>query len=114
MWLQAPVSRARSSTLSAALGEGVRATTGRRLHLPLPIPAPTAPSPTPRPHEDAVSLCPSVNSRKDSGIRSTSRRSSIQQQVIHTHFDVANDVWNTRKLLVHKHLLIFINKLWYI
>lgn len=31
--------------------------------------------------DDQVSLCPSVNSRKDSGIRSTSRRSSIQHQV---------------------------------
>ncbi|XP_067012172.2 adenylate cyclase type 9 [Anabrus simplex] len=32
-------------------------------------------------HEDRLSMCPSINSRKDSGIRSNSRRSSIQQQI---------------------------------
>lgn len=31
--------------------------------------------------KDDLSFCQSVNSRKDSGIRSNSRRSSIQQQV---------------------------------
>ena len=35
----------------------------------------------PSPNEDQLSVCLSVNSRKDSGIRSNSRRSSIQQQV---------------------------------
>ncbi|RZF44283.1 hypothetical protein LSTR_LSTR006833 [Laodelphax striatellus] len=30
---------------------------------------------------DQISVCPSINSRKDSGIRSNSRRSSIQQQL---------------------------------
>ncbi|XP_063379862.1 adenylate cyclase type 9 [Cydia fagiglandana] len=55
-----PVCRARSSTL-ATQGE-LRACVRKR-------------------QEDSVSLCPSVNSRKDSGIRSTSRRSSIQQQI---------------------------------
>lgn len=33
------------------------------------------------PREDETSVCLSVNSRKDSGIRSNSRRSSIQHQV---------------------------------
>ncbi|XP_059060235.1 adenylate cyclase type 9 [Achroia grisella] len=70
--IEVPVSRARSSTITAQ-GEVVRPK-DRRLNLPLP-PA------QPRPQDDAVSLCPSVNSRKDSGIRSTSRRSSIQQQI---------------------------------
>ncbi|KAF4520727.1 hypothetical protein B566_EDAN004847 [Ephemera danica] len=32
-------------------------------------------------NEDGLSITPSINSRKDSGIRSNSRRSSIQQQV---------------------------------
>ncbi|XP_064075039.1 adenylate cyclase type 9 [Vanessa tameamea] len=68
--LEIPVSRARSSTL-ATQGDIVRPKS-RKLNLPLHVP---------RPHDDAVSLCPSVNSRKDSGIRSTSRRSSIQQQI---------------------------------
>jgi len=36
----------------------------------------------PSPNEDQLSVCLSVNSRKDSGIRSNSRRSSIQQQVL--------------------------------
>jgi hypothetical protein len=36
----------------------------------------------PAPNEDQLSVCVSVNSRKDSGIRSNSRRSSIQQQVL--------------------------------
>lgn len=69
-----PVSRARSSTLAAhdlllrpKDKHAVRPTT-------------LAPSPCPQ-ADDAVSLCPSVNSRKDSGIRSTSRRSSIQHQI---------------------------------
>ncbi|PSN48877.1 hypothetical protein C0J52_09669 [Blattella germanica] len=35
----------------------------------------------PSPNEDQLSVCPSMNSRKDSGIRSNSRRSSIQQQI---------------------------------
>ncbi|XP_033606187.1 adenylate cyclase type 9 isoform X4 [Cryptotermes secundus] len=35
----------------------------------------------PPPNEDQLSVCMSVNSRKDSGIRSNSRRSSIQQQI---------------------------------
>ncbi|XP_034825513.1 adenylate cyclase type 9 [Maniola hyperantus] len=68
--IEVPVSRARSSTL-ATQGELVRPK-DRRLNLPLGVP---------RALDDAVSLCPSVNSRKDSGIRSTSRRSSIQQQI---------------------------------
>lgn len=33
------------------------------------------------PREDQTSVCLSINSRKDSGIKSNSRRSSIQQQV---------------------------------
>ncbi|XP_013138530.1 PREDICTED: adenylate cyclase type 9 [Papilio polytes] len=70
--LETPVSRARSSTL-ATQGELIRPK-DRRLNLPLP-------SQSPRVQDDSVSLCPSVNSRKDSGIRSTSRRSSIQQQI---------------------------------
>lgn len=70
--IEVPVCRARSSTITAQ-GEVVRPK-DRRLNLPLP-------APQPRPQDDAVSLCPSVNSRKDSGIRSTSRRSSIQQQI---------------------------------
>lgn len=69
------VVRARSSTLSAqgaGLAGGAGAGGGAaRLELP----------PRPARADDSVSLCPSVNSRKDSGIRSTSRRSSIQQQV---------------------------------
>ncbi|CAH0759082.1 unnamed protein product [Diatraea saccharalis] len=73
--IEAPVSRARSSTIATQLE--VTRPKDRRLKLPLPAPA-AVPS---RPHDDAVSLCPSVNSRKDSGIRSTSRRSSIQQQI---------------------------------
>ncbi|XP_026313788.1 adenylate cyclase type 9 [Hyposmocoma kahamanoa] len=81
-----PPVRARSSTLSAHQGgaagaAGVAGAAGegdaprpkeRRLHLPLAPPARA---------DDSVSLCPSVNSRKDSGIRSTSRRSSIQHQI---------------------------------
>nr|XP_032511664.1 adenylate cyclase type 9 isoform X2 [Danaus plexippus plexippus] len=65
---EVPVCRARSSTL-ATQGELIRPK-DRRLNLPLQARL-----------DDAVSLCPSVNSRKDSGIRSTSRRSSIQQQI---------------------------------
>lgn len=42
----------------------------------------------PSPNEDQLSVCLSVNSRKDSGIRSNSRRSSIQQQVLF-HFSHA-------------------------
>lgn len=72
---QIPVCRARSSTITTH-GDLVRPK-DRRLKLPL---SPATNSPI-RQQEDAVSLCPSVNSRKDSGIRSTSRRSSIQQQV---------------------------------
>ncbi|KAL0883780.1 hypothetical protein ABMA27_015876 [Loxostege sticticalis] len=71
--IEVPVCRARSSTITAQ-GELLRPK-DRKLNLPLPPPIP------PRPQDDAVSLCPSVNSRKDSGIRSTSRRSSIQQQI---------------------------------
>ncbi|CAH4033548.1 unnamed protein product [Pieris brassicae] len=67
-----PVSRARSSTL-ATQGELIRPK-DRKLNLPVP----NHPGRLP---DDIVSLCPSVNSRKDSGIRSTSRRSSIQQQI---------------------------------
>ncbi|XP_039278917.1 LOW QUALITY PROTEIN: adenylate cyclase type 9 [Nilaparvata lugens] len=33
-------------------------------------------------HQDEMSVCPSISSRKDSGIRSNSRRSSIQQQLL--------------------------------
>ncbi|CAK1551685.1 unnamed protein product [Leptosia nina] len=69
---QVPVSRARSSTL-ATQGELIRPK-DRKLALPVPNPHVRLP-------DDIVSLCPSVNSRKDSGIRSTSRRSSIQQQI---------------------------------
>ena len=36
----------------------------------------------PSPNDDQLSVCLFVNSRKDSGIRSNSRRSSIQQQVL--------------------------------
>ncbi|XP_023950068.2 adenylate cyclase type 9 [Bicyclus anynana] len=68
--IEIPVCRARSSTL-ATQGELIRPK-DRRLNLPLPVP---------RSIDDVISLCPSVNSRKDSGIRSTSRRSSIQQQI---------------------------------
>ncbi|XP_013185832.2 adenylate cyclase type 9 [Amyelois transitella] len=71
--IEVPVIRARSSTITTQ-GEVLRPG-DRRLNLPL------AAAVSPRPHDDAVSLCPSVNSRKDSGIRSTSRRSSIQQQI---------------------------------
>ncbi|KAJ9594382.1 hypothetical protein L9F63_014172, partial [Diploptera punctata] len=35
----------------------------------------------PSPSDDQLSVCRSMNSRKDSGIRSNSRRSSIQQQI---------------------------------
>ena len=42
----------------------------------------------PSPNEDQLSVCLSVNSRKDSGIRSNSRWSSIQQQVLF-HFSHA-------------------------
>ncbi|KAL4713529.1 hypothetical protein ACJJTC_007767 [Scirpophaga incertulas] len=70
--IEVPVCRARSSTITT---QGELRAKERRLNLPLPAPLPA------RPQEDAVSLCPSVNSRKDSGIRSTSRRSSIQQQI---------------------------------
>ncbi|CAH2091830.1 unnamed protein product [Euphydryas editha] len=69
--LEVPVSRARSSTLTTQ-GDLFRPKS-RKLNLPLPQ--------VPRHHDDVISLCPSVNSRKDSGIRSTSRRSSIQQQI---------------------------------
>ncbi|GBP17032.1 Adenylate cyclase type 9 [Eumeta japonica] len=74
--MEVPVCRARSSTL-ATQGELLRPK-DRRLVLPLQPSASSAGAV--RAHEDAISLCPSVNSRKDSGIRSTSRRSSIQQQ----------------------------------
>ncbi|CAB3225027.1 unnamed protein product [Arctia plantaginis] len=70
---EVPVCRARSSTLTTQ-DELIRPK-DRQLNLPLPSPQPS------RPPDDAISLCPSVNSRKDSGIRSTSRRSSIQQQI---------------------------------
>ncbi|KAJ2950736.1 hypothetical protein O0L34_g8997 [Tuta absoluta] len=73
--IEVPVCRARSSTLTTQ-GDLLRPK-DRRLNLPLPSPAGQAA----RPNDDAVSLCPSVNSRKDSGIRSTSRRSSIQHQI---------------------------------
>lgn len=79
--IEVPVCRARSSTITTQ-GELIRPKE-RRLNLPLIAP-PHAPLPAPthaRAQEDAISLCPSVNSRKDSGIRSTSRRSSIQHQI---------------------------------
>lgn len=76
--IEVPVCRARSSTL-ATQGDLLRPKE-RRLELCLPAGPSPAPA-TSRPSDDAVSLCPSVNSRKDSGIRSTSRRSSIQQQI---------------------------------
>ncbi|CAK1578211.1 unnamed protein product [Parnassius mnemosyne] len=71
--IENPVCRARSSTL-ATQAELMRPK-DRRLNLPIPS------TQSPRVQDDIVSLCPSVNSRKDSGIRSTSRRSSIQQQI---------------------------------
>ncbi|XP_049865137.1 adenylate cyclase type 9 [Pectinophora gossypiella] len=87
--IEVPVCRARSSTLTT---QGEARPRERRLHLPLPSPQPRAP-------DDAVSLCPSVNSRKDSGIRSTSRRSSIQQQIFalnHTLAASQNDMLQHR------------------
>ncbi|XP_050677070.1 adenylate cyclase type 9 [Leptidea sinapis] len=71
--VEIPVCRARSSTL-ATQGELIRPK-DRKMNLPVPVNHPI------RPSDDIVSLCPSVNSRKDSGIRSTSRRSSIQHQI---------------------------------
>ncbi|XP_075972755.1 adenylyl cyclase 13E [Anticarsia gemmatalis] len=71
--IEVPVCRARSSTLTTQ-DELIRPK-DRRLNLPLSSPQPC------RAADDVISLCPSVNSRKDSGIRSTSRRSSIQQQI---------------------------------
>ncbi|RVE46165.1 hypothetical protein evm_009169 [Chilo suppressalis] len=76
--MEVSVCRARSSTITTQ-GDFLRPKE-RRLNLPLPVPSAPPPPPV-RPQDDAVSLCPSVNSRKDSGIRSTSRRSSIQQQI---------------------------------
>ncbi|XP_028028441.1 adenylate cyclase type 9 [Bombyx mandarina] len=71
--IEIPVCRARSSTITTQC-DLIRPK-DRRLNLPLPSPQPS------RPHDDVISICPSVNSRKDSGIRSTSRRSSIQHQI---------------------------------
>lgn len=71
--IEVPVCRARSSTITTQ-DELIRPK-DRRLNLPIPSPQNC------RPADDAISLCHSVNSRKDSGIRSTSRRSSIQQQI---------------------------------
>ncbi|KAH9640639.1 hypothetical protein HF086_000583 [Spodoptera exigua] len=81
--IEVPVCRARSSTITTQ-DELIRPKE-RKLNLPLPSPQ------TSRPPDDVISLCPSVNSRKDSGIRSTSRRSSIQQQV---NFDVPIFTYN--------------------
>ncbi|XP_072941422.1 adenylate cyclase type 9 [Epargyreus clarus] len=69
--IEVPVSRARSSTLT---NNDLVRPKDRRLNLPLP-------THVAKHSDDVVSLCPSINSRKDSGIRSTSRRSSIQQQI---------------------------------
>ncbi|XP_041973413.1 adenylate cyclase type 9 [Aricia agestis] len=71
--MEVPVSRARSSTLTTQ-GDLLRPK-DRNLNLPLPSVQVS------RQLDDSISLCPSVNSRKDSGIRSTSRRSSIQHQL---------------------------------
>ncbi|XP_037297233.1 LOW QUALITY PROTEIN: adenylate cyclase type 9-like [Manduca sexta] len=90
--IETPVSRARSSTLTTQ-AEALRPSAkDRTLKLPLPSPQPV------RPHDDVISLCPSVNSRKDSGIRSTSRRSSIQQQIF-----VLNHIANSQNdMLQHR------------
>lgn len=48
-------------------------------------------------NDDQLSMCLSVNSRKDSGIRSNSRRSSIQQQLF-----VMNGMANHGELLTHR------------
>ncbi|XP_065336913.1 adenylate cyclase type 9 isoform X2 [Cloeon dipterum] len=46
--------------------------------------------------EDQLSTSPSINSRKDSGIRSNSRRSSIQQQIYMMNGLAQNDVMGHR------------------
>ncbi|CAG9090219.1 unnamed protein product [Plutella xylostella] len=73
--IEIPVCRARSSTLTTQ-GSLLRHKDRRQRAV-----SPPRATPPPRTSDDAVSLCPSVNSRKDSGIRSTSRRSSIQHQI---------------------------------
>ncbi|XP_059486441.1 adenylate cyclase type 9 isoform X2 [Neocloeon triangulifer] len=46
--------------------------------------------------DDQISTSPSINSRKDSGIRSTSRRSSIQQQIYMMNGLAQNDMMGHR------------------
>jgi hypothetical protein len=50
--------------------------------------------------EDELSMSPSLNSRKDSGIRSNSRRSSIQQQVCLNLHHTVHDCFNIWCLFV--------------
>ncbi|XP_037813378.1 adenylate cyclase type 9 isoform X1 [Lucilia sericata] len=78
-----PLPRPRASTLTAAKAEGVNNNNAAQ---PLIVPgAATAHQPTHSRNSsiwpDGLSICPSATSRKDSGIKSNSRRSSIQQQI---------------------------------
>lgn len=71
-WDASPEGRPRASTLAAAKHDTLTQ------HYPPPLP--------PSSHNqlqacDILSICPSATSRKDSGIKSNSRRSSIQQQI---------------------------------
>ncbi|XP_030379090.1 adenylate cyclase type 9 isoform X2 [Scaptodrosophila lebanonensis] len=97
-----PVPRPRASTLTVGRGEQVSSavacssnSTACTPHSLLVTPASTSdrapsslPPPPPPTHSrnssiwpDGLSICPSATSRKDSGIKSNSRRSSIQQQI---------------------------------
>lgn len=78
-----PLPRPRASTLTAAKAEGANNNNATQ---PLIVPG-IIPPPQPTHSRnssiwpDGLSICPSATSRKDSGIKSNSRRSSIQQQI---------------------------------
>ena len=77
-----PLPRPRASTLMAAKAE---AANNNNATQPLIVPGIVPPQPTHSRNSsiwpDGLSICPSATSRKDSGIKSNSRRSSIQQQI---------------------------------
>lgn len=91
-----PLPRPRASTLTTNKGDAAAAATAVAVGAgpisinpcqPLIVPGLSAPPPQPTHSRnssiwpDGLSICPSATSRKDSGIKSNSRRSSIQQQI---------------------------------
>ncbi|KAH8303114.1 hypothetical protein KR059_000425, partial [Drosophila kikkawai] len=77
---QSPLPRPRASTLATGRPPGNSLEPGSSSCLPAPSGSGGG-SGYPPTHSRQSSICPSATSRKDSGIKSNSRRSSIQQQI---------------------------------